>query len=162
MGRNVSKRPLEILRRAQGGVPRESGALSRQPAVLLTYGIGGMYELGFGSSPDRGKHSARARSEAGIATMIDPCQRKLMSGTIADSRCRSKHPARVCHRRSRAVANRYRAAPGASRLGAPCRAATCRSPLKRSRCSAVVLCHARYWVQLRLCASKTRSHHQRR
>ena len=56
MGRNVSKRPLEILRRAQGGVPRESGALSRQPAVLLTYGIGGMYELGFGSSPDRGKH----------------------------------------------------------------------------------------------------------
>ena len=30
---------LEILRRAQGGVPRESGALSRQPAVLLTYGL---------------------------------------------------------------------------------------------------------------------------
>jgi len=33
--------------------------------------------------------------------MIDQCQRKLMSGTIADSRCRSKHPPRAFHRRLR-------------------------------------------------------------
>ena len=50
------RRTFGLLRRAQGRAPKGSGASSRQPAVLPTYGIGGMYGLGFRSSPHRGKH----------------------------------------------------------------------------------------------------------
>jgi hypothetical protein len=39
------KRTFGIPRRAQGRMPKGSDASSRQPAVLPTYGIGGMYGL---------------------------------------------------------------------------------------------------------------------
>jgi len=65
IGSSVPKEDVrEILRRAQGRVPKGSGASSRQPAVLPTYGIGvgGIYGLGFGSSPHRGKHQQTSRT----------------------------------------------------------------------------------------------------
>jgi hypothetical protein len=56
------KRTFRALRRVQDRVPKRSGASSRQPAVLPTYGIGGMYGLGFGCLPHRGKHQRPSRT----------------------------------------------------------------------------------------------------